>query len=124
MTTPLKNAVNWFAIAVTDLERSATLYGAMLDRTLKREEVLGIPHAIIPTEAPAVGGTLVHDPRRQPGGNATLVYLNAPDGVARCLARAVEAGATVMVPLTRTPFGEIAVIADFDGNHVGLHART
>ena len=57
-----------------------------------------------------------------PGG--TLVYLHARDGVRACLARAVEAGAKVVLPETSIgKDGTIAKIEDLDGNIVGLHAE-
>jgi len=51
-----------------------------------------------------------------------VLYLHATDGVARCLSRAVEAGAKVVQPRTEIgPHGAIALIEDLDGNVIGLH---
>lgn len=120
-----QDRISWFEIPVTDLEKSAALYGKALGIELKREVLFGVPHAILMADGEAVTGTLISDPRRAPKkGVGTVVYLHAAGGVAPALARAVEAGAKVVQPTTDiAPFGEIALIEDFDGNVVGLHAR-
>ena len=118
------NAINWFEIPVTNLDKAAALYAATLGCDLKREVFFGVPHAIIAAQGEAVTGTLISDPARQPQrGVGTLVFLNAKDGVPACLARAVAAGAKVVQPVTDIgPFGTSAKIEDFDGNVIGLHA--
>jgi predicted enzyme related to lactoylglutathione lyase len=123
--TKQAHRISWFEIPVTDLEKSAALYGKALGIELKREVLFGVPHAILMAESDAVTGTLISDPERAPrNGVGTVVYLYAGDGVAAALARAVQAGARVVKPTTDiAPFGEIALIEDFDGNVVGLHAR-
>ena len=119
-----QDRISWFEIPVTDLEKSAALYGKTLGIELKREVLFGVPHAILMAEAEAVTGTLISDPRRAPRrGVGTVVYLHTADGVAPALARAVQAGAVVVQPTTDiAPFGEIALFEDLDGNVVGLHA--
>ena len=117
------NTLNWFEINVTDLDASTRLYGAMLDRALKREILFGIPHAVFPAERPQMSGALIQDPTRATGHGGSVVYFHAPDGVRACFARAVEAGAKpVLLPQAIAPFGTIAIVEDLDGNRVGLHA--
>jgi predicted enzyme related to lactoylglutathione lyase len=116
------NRINWFEIPVTNLDRSAALYGAVLGAEMKREVLFGVPHAIIVAADDAVTGTLITDPKRAPQkGVGTVVYLHVQD-VASALARAIEAGAKVALPTTAIgPFGTMALIEDYDGNVVGLH---
>jgi hypothetical protein len=123
---PSKNVVNWFEIPVSNIEQASALYAAMLDTKLEQSVFGGVPHAVISNaDHSCVSGALVSDPKRPPNrGNGTLIYLNAPDGVARCVARAVEAGAKVVQPLTPIdPHGTIALIEDLDGNVIGLHEQ-
>lgn len=118
--------VNWFDIPVTDLQKSAQMYGAMLDTKLELTDFAGTPHALLSNaDRSCVSGALVVDPKRPPkAGNGTILYLDAPDGVQRCLSRAVEAGATVVQPYTPiAPHGAIALVADLDGNVIGLHEQ-
>ena len=120
-----KSIVNWFEIPVSNMQNATALYEAMLDRTLALSDFGGIPHAVMAnSDASCTSGALVQDPARPPkrGGSGTVIYLNATDGVARCLSRAVEAGAKVVQPRTEIgPHGAIALIEDFDGNVIGLH---
>jgi uncharacterized protein len=126
MTTTLnstsKNAINWFEIPVRDIAKASALYSALLDLKLEITDFGGMPHAVFPHGNSTVSGALVVDPKRSPGGTGPLLYLNATDGVARCLARGVEAGAKVIQPATPIgPHGTIAIFEDQDGNVVGLH---
>src|SRR5262245_60547039 len=106
---PRPHRINWFEIPVTNLDRSAALYSAMLGVEMKREVLFGIPHAIISAEGEGVTGTLITDPKRvlhkgaAADGAGTVVYLDAKDGVAASLARAVEAGAKVIHPTIEIP---------------------
>ena len=122
--TPSTTVVNWFEIPVSDIAKASALYAAMLDTQLQQSVFGGIPHAVLTNQdMSCVSGALVSDPKRPPQrGNGTVIYLHATDGVARCVARAVEAGAKVVQPLTIiNPHGTIALIEDLDGNVIGLH---
>jgi uncharacterized protein len=121
----MKSAIHWFEIPVTDIDKAAAFYEAMLGYTLRRETFMGNPHAMFAAEDPGTSGTLLVDAKRTPSSVGTIVYLAAPDGVAPCLARAAKAGARVIQPRTSLgEVGEIGLIEDLDGNRVGLHAET
>jgi predicted enzyme related to lactoylglutathione lyase len=125
MTNRHPHRINWFEIPVTNIDKAAALYAAVLGVELKREDFFGVPHAVfLKGDQDGVTGTLISDPKRAPSkGVGTVVYLHAKDGVAACLARATTAGAKVVQPTTAIgPFGTIALIEDLDGNVVGLHA--
>lgn len=126
-STPGRQIINWFEIPVSDIARSTALYEAMLNTRLALSDFGGVPHAVIASaDKTCVSGALVADPQRPPkrGGASTVLYLDAADGVARCLARAIEAGARVVQPETAIgPHGTIALIEDHDGNVIGLHAN-
>ena len=119
----MHNAINWFEIPVQNIDRAASLYGKLLGKPLKLEVFERVPMAVFAHgEEPAVGGALIQDPQRKSGPGA-IVYLSAPDGVGACLARANEAGAKTVQPVTSIgPMGWIALFEDPDGNVVGLHA--
>src|SRR5438477_8874336 len=98
-TNPMKNAIVWFEIPVTDMKKSAALYEATLGVKLEVSELGGVPHAVFPYSETTVSGALVVDPKRKRGAGTTI-YLATTDGVSRSLARAVEAGAKVVQPMT------------------------
>ncbi len=116
----MKNAVNWFELLTTDLERAAKFYETVLGVTLKRQDFMGTPHAIFTVEG--VGGALILDPKRPPVAGGTTVYLHAPD-LEGALGRVAKAGGKVL--LGKTEIGDpgaIAIVQDTEGNFVGLHA--
>jgi len=119
----MRNAVNWFEIFVTDLDRARRFYQVMLGVELRREEFSGKQMDIFPYQGPGVGGALVRDPKRAPGGG-TLVYLDAGGKLDACLERVGRAGGSVLLP--RTDIGDpgfIAIVRDSEGNEVGLHSE-
>lgn len=126
VSPPSQTIVNWFEIPVTDIHKATALYEAMLDTKLALSDFGGVPHAVLANgDGSCTSGALISDPARPPRrGSSTVIYLNAKDGVARCLSRAVEAGARVVQPLTAIgPHGTIALVEDLDGNVIGLHAN-
>ncbi len=62
------------------------------------------------------------DPRRRPTTDGAIVYLRAKGGIDGCIERATRAGGKVVLPKTGIGDpGYIAIVADTEGNHVGLH---
>jgi len=120
----MKNALNWFEIPVRDMDRAAHCYETLLGAKLRRENFGGMPYGIFPYEEPGVSGALVQDAKRSPGA-ATVVYLNADGKIDEVLARAVKAGASVLLPKTEIgKDGFIAIVVDSEGNHVGFNSTT
>lgn len=120
------NSINWFEIPARDMDKAVAFYEKVLTVQLRREAFGGEPHAIFPVDKDRQGvtGALVSSPRLTPGAGV-VIYLDAPDGVKASLARAKAAGGKEVVP--HTAIGEngfFAVVADLEGNHVGLHSMT
>jgi predicted enzyme related to lactoylglutathione lyase len=117
------NAINWFEIPVTNLDRATKFYETMLGITLKREDFGGTPMAIFMAKDPSVAGALVQNPKMKPAMDGALVYLNAEGKLEQCISRAQKSGGEVLLP--RTAIGEpgfIAIVRDPEGNRIGLHA--
>ncbi len=120
------NAVNWFEIYVTDLNRATKFYSTVLDK-----ELMDLPSPdegqmrVFPMEegAPNAAGSLIKHPMGEPGPGGTIVYFQCDD-VANEIGRVEEAGGKVMMP--KSSIGEhgfIAMFQDTEGNVVGLHSR-
>ena len=123
----MKHSINWFEIPTRDMDKAVTFYEKALGVTLSREVFGDEPHAVFPYEkgANVVTGALVTAKRLTPGTTGVLIYLDAPDGVKACLARAKAAGAKELAPhMAIGEHGFISVIADLDGNQIGLHSMT
>lgn len=117
----MKDTLSWFEIFVTDMKRAQGFYEQLLDRKLRAETFNGEPNAIFPAEG--LKGSLVKREGRQPSADGALVYLDCTGQLDAVLGRVAKAGGRVLVPKTDIgPPGFIAVIADTEGNQVGLHA--
>jgi predicted enzyme related to lactoylglutathione lyase len=123
----MHNAISWFEIPTTQLDRAQVFYEAVLQRPMRREAMgpsLGAAFAYDPG-AGGVGGALMMGstaPTVALGG--TLVYLDASPSLDAALERAVAAGGHVALPRQALPpgMGFFAHITDLDGNRIGLHA--
>ena len=121
----MRNALNWFEIPTTDLDRASRFYERALGIELRREVFAGTPNAFFSYDKPGVGGALIADPHRKPGGDGTLVYLDATGKLDAVLARIPDLGGQVVLPRTSIgPVGFIALVRDTEGNVIGLHSPT
>jgi len=122
----VKNAISWFEIPATDLNRAQAFYEAVLECKMRREPMGPSEGAVFPYEAQeGVGGALMAGPTAPAlASGGTLVYLDASPSLDAALARAVKAGGKVALPRQALPpgLGFFAHITDLDGNRVGLHA--
>ena len=120
----MQRLINWFEIPVRDLDRARRFYEATFAVELKPEVMEGMHMAVFPCEAPATGGALLACPEGKPGDHGVVIYLHGGDDLSVPLARAVAAGATVLMPITELSpeIGFIAMFADSEGNRIGLHS--
>ncbi len=120
----MQRLINWFEIPVTDLDRACRFYEATFAVSMTIKETCGMRMAIFPYAEPATGGALMACPEGKPGDHGVVIYLDGGDDLAVPLARAVEAGATVLMPKTEISpeIGFIAMFADSEGNRIGLHS--
>ncbi|MBA3595659.1 MAG: VOC family protein [Pseudomonadota bacterium] len=121
----MKNAISWFEIPSTQLDRAQAFYEAALNCKLRREPMGPSEGAVFPHEGDGVGGCLIVGPTAPvPSANGTLIYLDASPSLDAALMRATKAGGTVALGRQALPpgMGFFAHITDLDGNRVGLHA--
>ena len=123
----MKNAITWFEIPTTQLDRAQAFYEAALGRAMQREMMGPSEGAVFACDGAAdgVGGALLMGPTaQQVSGSGTLVYLDASPSLDAALERVVAHGGKVALPRQALPpgMGFFAHIHDLDGNRVGLHA--
>ncbi|HBR99072.1 MAG TPA: hypothetical protein DD979_17085 [Gammaproteobacteria bacterium] len=120
----VKNAVNWFEIPVSDLDRATDFYQHMMHTELERSNAMdGMDLAIFPYDEQSVSGALVKAEFLTPASSGSVVYLNAEGILDDAISRAQEKGASIAIP--KTAIGEhgfFAHIIDCEGNRVGLHS--
>ena len=123
----MRNAITWFEIPTTQLDRAQAFYEAVLGQRMQREN-MGDSEGALFAYDPAtdgVGGALTMGPTARPvPGSGTLVYLDASPSLDAALERAVAQGGRVALPRQALPpgMGFFAHIHDLDNNRVGLHA--
>ncbi|MFT3979407.1 MAG: VOC family protein [Ferruginibacter sp.] len=123
-----RNAISWFEIPATDLDRATGFYEAIFQTKLIPMDLDNIRmrmFAITDMEN-GVGGAIVdsngfHKPSATDG---PLIYLNGNPDLQIILDRVAAAGGSIMVPKTAISpeYGFMAVIIDTEGNRIGLHS--
>lgn len=122
----MKNAIHWFDLPATDIERAVKFYNTILEVSMVPQDGMGGKTAFFPYDAPfAVGGAITTGDWYKPSDAAgALIYLNGGDDLSPVLGRVEGAGGKVIVPKTSIgEFGAIAVFIDTEGNRVGLHSN-
>lgn len=121
----MTNAINWFEIATTDLNRAQQFYEAILDCKMQQINMGNGIEAVFPYEqGQGVGGSLTSGKQGLTGTGGAVMYLNAGASLDAALARVKAAGGQIVLPRQALPpgIGFYAHIMDTEGNRVGLHA--
>jgi predicted enzyme related to lactoylglutathione lyase len=124
------NAINWFEIPVTDLNRATKFYETILDIKMQipkpehGEEMAFFPRLpdTIMAMSGIVSGALVKSDRLKPSKDGALIYLNASPSLQPVVDKIEAAGGKVLMPKTKIPAGYISVFIDTEGNKVAVHA--
>lgn len=124
----MNNAISWFEIGTTDLDRATKFYETIFGITLTPMDLPNIKMRMFPLDdmMKQVGGALVdsggfHKPSATDG---PLIYLNGNPDVQHVLDKVEVAGGKIMVPKTEISpeYGSMAVILDTEGNRIALHS--
>ena len=121
------NALNWFEIYVSDMDRARAFYTTILGHELEVTSMGdGSPMAMFPFDMEkGIGGSLTKMEGCAPGPGGTLVYLNAESQLDAILERIPGAGGHIIRPkFPIPPHGHIAIFSDTEGNVVGLHSMS
>lgn len=118
------NAINWFEIPATDLERAFTFYNTVLHGNIRKGTfgngdllLFNVPFAT----GEAVGGSIVVRADLKPTTDGPTIYLNAFGQLSAAVSKVEGAGGTVLMPeLDLGKFGFAAIIIDSEGNKIGL----
>ncbi len=124
----MDNAISWFEIGTTDLDRATKFYETIFGVSLFPMDLPNIKMRMFPIDnmQTGIGGALVdsggfHKPSATDG---PLIYLNGNPDVQSILDKVEAAGGKIMVPKTEISpeYGFMAVILDTEGNRIGLHS--
>ncbi len=122
------NALNWFEIPATDIERAQGFYEGIFDTKMApMQEMMGMKMVSFPVEMGngKVGGALVSSQYHTPSTTGAVVYLNANPSIQAVIDRIEGCGGQVVMPRTliTDEIGYMAFLIDTEGNRVGLHGQ-
>ena len=120
------NAVGWFEIPVTDMEREMKFYEAVVELKLTRVQMGEEDMAFFPWiegKSGAAGSLIQHD-YYKPSTHGVLIYFASADGDIE-LARVEAAGGKIIKPKTliTKDIGYSGAFIDSEGNHIAVHSR-
>ena len=122
------NAISWFEIPATDLNRAQKFYETIFDMQMIPLDLPNIKMRMFPITdmQNGVGGALCdsggfHKPSPSDG---PLIYLNANPDVQIVFSKVEAAGGKIIVPKTEISpeYGFMAVIIDTEGNRIAFHS--
>ncbi len=124
----MNNAISWFEIPATDIERAQTFYETIFQIKMRPMDFPSVKMRLFPIDDPmtGAGGSIIdtagfHKPSATDG---PLIYLNGNPDVQIVLDRVEAAGGKIMVPkrAISDEFGFMAVFMDTEGNRIALHS--
>ena len=125
----LKNAISWFEIPATDLDRAQKFYETLFDVQLIPIDTPNFKMRMFPLEDPmnGVGGALVYTPEpfyKPSSTDGVLIYLNGNPDVQNFVDKIEAAGGKIQIPKTEISpeYGFMAVFIDTEGNRIALHS--
>jgi uncharacterized protein len=125
----MASAISWFQIPASDITRAKQFYETVCGFEL--EQLLASPGMDMwgfpaDWEKGEISGALVCGEGAVPSATGTAVFLNADPDLQVMLDRVEPAGGRILMPKTRIEMegaGHFAMIADTEGNTVGLYSR-
>ena len=120
------NAIGWFELPVSDMERAKEFYEAVFDITITVHDLGGFVMGWFPNAQgkPGATGSLVKHEMYSPSETAgPLIYFSCED-VAEELGRVESAGGAILRPKTQIGEGHgfMALLRDSEGNRIALHS--
>lgn len=120
----MNNPVGWFEIYVQDMARAKAFYETVFGVELTRLEGTEFEMWAFPMTRESYGapGALIRMPGYPSGANSTVVYFICADCAVEA-ERAGDAGGHIETDKKSIgQYGFIALVADTEGNLIGLHS--
>ena len=115
-----KDAIVWFEIPVSDLEKSRDFYQQVMQVTLIEQEMGPNLSLIFPVEDMKTGVS-GHLYQGTPGNdNGPTIHFDAPSPLEDTLERLVSAGGSIVSPEVKIPSGRFVYCKDPDGNSISM----
>lgn len=122
------NAVGWFEIPVTDMDRAKSFYETVLDIDIQLNDMNELKMGWFPMDhqKPGAGGSLVyHEDFYHPSDSrGVLIYFSCAD-VEKTLLKVEQAGGKILQPKKQISedHGYMGLFIDSEGNRMALHSQ-
>lgn len=120
------NAVGWFDIYVTEMDRAVRFYQGVLGARLERmtdptgeTEMMGFPADM---QVYGAAGALVKTARARPGVGGATLYFSVADCATQEAAVAAAGGVVIRPKFSIGDFGFVCLAQDSEGNVIGFHS--
>ena len=121
-----ENALNWFEIAVNDINRAKKFYESIFDIEMNLTDFHNMKMAsfIADDMTGKVSGALVQSGMHKPSMDGAVIYLNGNPDLDIPLSKIEGSGGKVLMPKTfiNENVGYMALFIDTEGNRVALHS--
>ena len=118
------NALNWFEIPMTNVERARKFYETIFGIEMFPMDMMGMQMLMFPSQPPKSGGALVKSDFHKPSAEGSIIYLNANPDLQNVLDRIENARGKVTMPKTSIgQNGFMAFFTDTEGNIMALHSN-
>ena len=123
----MKNAISWFEIPATDIDRAQKFYETIFQITMQPMDFGAVKMRLFPLDDPmqGVGGSIIDTGgfHKSSATDGPLIYLNGNPDLQIILDRVEAAGGKIMVPKKdiSPEYGSMGVFQDTEGNRIALH---
>jgi uncharacterized protein len=121
------NALNWFEIPATDIQRAKKFYENIFGIQMEHQSMMGMEMAMFPYDGGngKASGAIVQSNMHKPSQDGAVVYLNANPDMDSVISKIQSAGGKVVMPKTAISpeIGNMAFFIDTEGNKVALHSQ-
>lgn len=121
------NSLNWFEIAVSDIDRAQKFYETVFDIKMERNDMPQMKMAFFPSD-PGTGkasGAIISSQMHVPSQEGAIIYLNADPDLEIALSKVELAGGKILIPKTQITdeFGYMGFFNDTEGNKMAMHSQ-
>jgi uncharacterized protein len=116
------NRAVWFDIPVSDLDRAAAFYEAVLNIKIHRQEADGVAFAVMDQQG-GNSGCLIPNTDEISAKVGVLLYMNVDNRIRNAVQEVDKRGGKVIQRIhSIAPHGYRAVVLDSEGNRIALHS--
>lgn len=122
---PTMNAIKWFEIPATDIQRAKTFYETIFGIEMNPTPVANMFTFPQTPGGDRCGGAIMQHEMYVPSEHGVTIYLNADPDMRSVVERIEPAGGKIVIPMTQISdeIGYMCFFKDTEGNRLALMAK-